>query len=203
MTDWGAIEQQAQQQDGATPVGSGSPWDAIEGEIQQARRSQAAAVNVVAQMGDADKAARAARRGLARHQQPVEAGARCRRANPRCRGPTTQSGGSGRLGRGQHGDRGDDDRAGRWGGGAVAREAGDASQIKDLLRATIVAPDLARAREILAAIDQRFQVLAKGRRNLLDPAIEPRDGYRDAKVNVDLDGHTAEIQVSIPGQDEC
>ncbi|MEO0034355.1 MAG: hypothetical protein RLZZ501_378, partial [Pseudomonadota bacterium] len=63
MTDWGAIEQQAQQQDGSAPSGTGSPWDGIESEIQQARRSQAAAVNVVAQMGDADKAARAAQIG--------------------------------------------------------------------------------------------------------------------------------------------
>lgn len=76
--------------------------------------------------------------------------------------------------------------------------AGDPARIKDLLRATIIAPDLDRAHQILAAIEQRFTVLAKGRRNLLNPALDPKDGYRDAKMNVDLDGHTAEIQVSIP-----
>lgn len=75
---------------------------------------------------------------------------------------------------------------------------GDPARIKDLLRATIIAPDLDRAHQILAAIEQRFAVLAKGRRNLLNPAVEPKDGYRDAKMNVDLDGHVAEIQVSIP-----
>ncbi|MFD2232227.1 hypothetical protein [Phaeospirillum tilakii] len=76
--------------------------------------------------------------------------------------------------------------------------AGEPSRIQDLLRATIIAPDLDRARQILAALEQRFAVLAQGRRNLLDPAITPEDGYRDAKVNVGLDGHVAEIQVSIP-----
>ncbi|KIL98828.1 Phage protein [Paramagnetospirillum magnetotacticum MS-1] len=79
MNDWDQVEQQFQQ---PQTEASQSPWDDIEGQFKQARaaqasvnekydlgpivgqlkaarESQAAVVNVVAQMGDADKAARA------------------------------------------------------------------------------------------------------------------------------------------------
>lgn len=75
---------------------------------------------------------------------------------------------------------------------------GDASRIKDILRGTIEVRDIQQARQVIDALHQRFNVQEKGKRNLLDPSAQPADGYRDAKFNVDLGGHTAEIQVNLP-----
>lgn len=75
---------------------------------------------------------------------------------------------------------------------------GDASKIKDLVRGTIVVDRLDQIETAVAAINQRFNVLKSGQRNLLDVKAKTRDGYRDAKFNVDVDGVTAEIQVNIP-----
>ena len=80
---------------------------------------------------------------------------------------------------------------------------GNASQIKDLLRATIEVDSVAQARAAIDLLQQRFQVLESGYRDLFDPAANPKDGYRDAKMNVQLDGIVAEIQVNLPAMLEA
>lgn len=81
----------------------------------------------------------------------------------------------------------------------AADYGGDASQIKDLLRATVEIDDAAQATRAIAQIQQRFDVLPTGQRNLFDPEVIPVDGYRDAKFNVRLaDGTIAEVQVNLP-----
>lgn len=85
---------------------------------------------------------------------------------------------------------------------AVAKVAsdygGDPTKIKDLLRATIKVDSAEAAQRAVAGIFERFEVLPSGRRNLLDPTKQPADGYRDAKFNVMLNGHVAEVQVNLP-----
>jgi hypothetical protein len=56
--------------------------------------------------------------------------------------------------------------------------AGDASQIKDLLRATIEVNSVADARLAIDQIKKEFEVLKSGQRDLLDPAVPSVDGYR-------------------------
>jgi len=76
---------------------------------------------------------------------------------------------------------------------------GDASKIKDLLRATIVVDNFQQAGVALRELRSKYRVLDKGFRNLLDPDVKALDGgYRDIKMNVEVDGHVAEIQINIP-----
>ncbi len=78
---------------------------------------------------------------------------------------------------------------------------GEAGKIKDLLRATIIVESVDAARGAVAGIFGRYKVLESGRRNLLDPGLQPIDGYRDAKFNVEINGHVAEIQVNVPAME--
>ena len=75
---------------------------------------------------------------------------------------------------------------------------GDAGQIKDLLRATIEVDTVDQARAVVGMLRQPFDVLDVGFRGLFDAAVDPVDGYRDAKTNVRLPGLVAEIQVNLP-----
>lgn len=75
---------------------------------------------------------------------------------------------------------------------------GNAGNIKDLLRATIEVDSIPQARAAIDLLQQRFEVLESGYRDLFDPAANPKDGYRDAKMNVQLDGIVAEMQVNLP-----
>jgi hypothetical protein len=75
---------------------------------------------------------------------------------------------------------------------------GDPSRLKDLLRGTIEVDTPEQAMKVVDAIRQRFDVVDKGSRNLFAPDANPVDGYRDAKLNVSIDGHVAEIQVNMP-----
>lgn len=75
---------------------------------------------------------------------------------------------------------------------------GDAGKIKDLLRATIEVDTVDQARAVVALLRQPFDVLDAGFRDLFDAAVDPVDGYRDAKMNVQLPGLVAEIQVNLP-----
>lgn len=82
---------------------------------------------------------------------------------------------------------------------AVSDYGGDVTQLKDLLRGTIVVSTVEGASAAIAEIEKRFDVLAKGRRNNLRPEASPLDGYRDAKLNVRLPGGLlAEVQVNVP-----
>ena len=76
--------------------------------------------------------------------------------------------------------------------------AGDASKIKDLLRATIEVDSIADARLAIDQIKKEFEVLSSGQRDLLDPAVPSVDGYRDAKFNVKVGDIVAEVQVNLP-----
>jgi len=75
---------------------------------------------------------------------------------------------------------------------------GDPNQMKDILRAIVEVNDGRSAMLAVDALIDRFNVMERGRRNLLDPSIQPEDGYRDAKMNVLIDGHVAEVQVNLP-----
>lgn len=76
--------------------------------------------------------------------------------------------------------------------------AGDPTQVKDLLRATIEVHSAEAAQRAVAGIFEKFEVMPGGRRNLLDPTKAAPDGYRDAKFNVRINGHVAEVQVNMP-----
>jgi hypothetical protein len=76
---------------------------------------------------------------------------------------------------------------------------GDATQIKDLLRSTIVVNNFQQAGVALREVRNRFQALDSGFRNLLDPNSKALNGgYRDIKINVNVDGHIAEVQINFP-----
>lgn len=76
---------------------------------------------------------------------------------------------------------------------------GEASKIKDLLRATVVVESIDQIGAAIDAIKARFQLTPTGNRNLLTDEAQPVDGYRDAKFNVDLGGGLiAEVQVNLP-----
>ena len=75
---------------------------------------------------------------------------------------------------------------------------GQTEQIKDLLRATVMVDAVEDAQGAVDVILREFDVLPTGRRNLF-VGDEPRDGYRDAKFNVQItDGLVGEVQVNIP-----
>lgn len=76
--------------------------------------------------------------------------------------------------------------------------AGDPTKIKDLVRATIVAETAEAAQRAVENIFKKFDVLPGSQRNLLHPDANPADGYRDAKFNVMINGHVAEVQVNLP-----
>lgn len=80
----------------------------------------------------------------------------------------------------------------------VSDYKGDASQIKDVLRATVVVNAPGESQAALAGIREKFDVLPTGFRNTLDPKADPVDGYRDIKMNVKVNGITAEVQVNVP-----
>lgn len=74
---------------------------------------------------------------------------------------------------------------------------GDATRIKDLVRGTVVVKSLQDVEQALAELRARFEVLEGGFRNgLTEPTTNP-NGYRDVKMNVRIDGHTAEVQINL------
>jgi hypothetical protein len=74
---------------------------------------------------------------------------------------------------------------------------GDATKIKDILRSTLVIQNIQQAGVAFQEIGKRYRVVDF--RNWLDPkARVPDGGYRDIKINVDVDGHIAEIQINSP-----
>ena len=76
---------------------------------------------------------------------------------------------------------------------------GDASRIKDLVRATVVMNGVGDAGAVMAAIEKKFPT-AVLKKNDLDPSLPPprEDGYRDISYNVKIDGHPVELQANIP-----
>lgn len=80
----------------------------------------------------------------------------------------------------------------------VGDYGGDASRIKDVLRGTIVAPNIKAAREAIGRVTERFEVVGSARDLLSAESAAPPDGYRDSKFNVRVGNITAEIQVNVP-----
>ena len=76
---------------------------------------------------------------------------------------------------------------------------GDPTKIKDLVRSTIEVKTIAEAQGAVDKIKKEYKVLDSGFRDLLNPNVKSNlFGYRDAKMNVEIDGIIAEIQVNIP-----
>lgn len=73
---------------------------------------------------------------------------------------------------------------------------GDVTKVKDLIRSTIVVDTPEQATQVLDLIRQRFSLRPEGFRNLLDQSVDAPLGYRDAKMNVEINGMIAEIQVN-------
>lgn len=80
----------------------------------------------------------------------------------------------------------------------VSDYGGDPGRIKDVVRGTIVVDSLDAARAAMEQLLGRFEVLPQGRRDWLDPSVQTPDGYRDAKFNVLIGGHVAEVQINLP-----
>lgn len=70
--------------------------------------------------------------------------------------------------------------------------SGDWSQIRDLVRGTIITKDLEHANKVVATLRQRFGIEPK--RTFKDALST---GYRDALFNPVIDGHATEIQVHL------
>ena len=79
----------------------------------------------------------------------------------------------------------------------LADYGGTATQLKDLVRATIVVDDLHQAQAAVDAAAQKYRAITKYRDTLHSP-METSDGYRDINLNVMIDGHIAELQVNLP-----
>ncbi|NDB69681.1 MAG: hypothetical protein EB015_17095 [Methylocystaceae bacterium] len=75
---------------------------------------------------------------------------------------------------------------------------GDVAKIKDLVRSTIIVDTQEQASKVIDLIRQHFHLKSEGFRNLLDESVDAPLGYRDAKMNVEINGMTAEIQVNYP-----
>lgn len=70
-------------------------------------------------------------------------------------------------------------------------------RIKDILRSIIVLDDPASANAVFGEVGKRFHMVGNTR-NLLDPSANPVDGYRDAKINIQVpQNHIAEGQVNV------
>lgn len=77
---------------------------------------------------------------------------------------------------------------------------GDASRLRDLVRATIVVDDLSQVQAAIDASVKRLGATSKQRNTLsLSAKSTSPDGYRDVLMNFDVDGHTVELQVNLPG----
>lgn len=74
---------------------------------------------------------------------------------------------------------------------------GDATQIKDLVRGTVVVKSLQDVERAIAELRNKFEVLDAGFRNSLTGPVMAPTGYRDVKMNVRIDGHIAEVQVNL------
>ena len=79
----------------------------------------------------------------------------------------------------------------------IADYGGDASKVKDLVRATVVVDNVAQADAAIKAAIAKFGEPTK-QRNTLDTAVETADGYRDVNLNFKVNGHTVELQVNLP-----
>lgn len=81
----------------------------------------------------------------------------------------------------------------------MADYGGDASRLRDLVRATIVVDDISQVQGAIDAAMKRLGATSKQRNTLnIDAMPTSPDGYRDALLNFTIDGHTVELQVNHP-----
>lgn len=76
--------------------------------------------------------------------------------------------------------------------------AGDAARMKDILRSTIEVDTPAQAAAVIDQIKQNFNVLEKESKDSLTTDKPAANGYRDAKIIVDMNGVKAEVQIHVP-----
>lgn len=83
---------------------------------------------------------------------------------------------------------------------STAEYGGDVTKIKDLVRSTIIVDSIDKVDDAIKMISEKYEIDPKTSRNLFNPnASASSDGYRDAKLNVMLDGgQTMEIQINTP-----
>lgn len=81
----------------------------------------------------------------------------------------------------------------------LADYGGDASRLKDIVRATVVVDNFEQLQRAIDATAEKFGAhsIIDYRDNLRAP-IDTVDGYRDVKMNVEIGGHIAELQVNVP-----
>jgi len=81
-----------------------------------------------------------------------------------------------------------------------AEYGGDVTKIKDLVRSTIIVDSIDKVDDAIKMISEKYEIDPNTSRNLFNPnALASSDGYRDAKLNVMLDGgQTMEIQINTP-----
>lgn len=81
----------------------------------------------------------------------------------------------------------------------LADYGGDASRLKDIVRATVVVDNF---EQLQRAIDATAEKFGPGSvvdyRDMLRSPVEPSDGYRDVKMTVVVGGHLTELQVNVP-----
>jgi hypothetical protein len=75
---------------------------------------------------------------------------------------------------------------------------GDVRNLKDLVRGTIVVNSVDDVPKVIEAIRAKYPIEKSGFRNFLDRNVTPADGYRDAKMNVVVDGQKTELQITTP-----
>ena len=74
---------------------------------------------------------------------------------------------------------------------------GNANKIKDLVRGTIVVDDFEQTLKAIDMISQRMGKPLGLRNGLVEGSeAESPDGYRDIKMNIEIDGHVTEVQVN-------
>ena len=79
----------------------------------------------------------------------------------------------------------------------VGDYAGNANKIKDLVRGTIVVDDFEQTLKAIDMISQRMGKPLGLRNGLVEGSeAESPDGYRDIKMNIEIDGHVTEVQVN-------
>lgn len=83
---------------------------------------------------------------------------------------------------------------------SIAEYGGDVTKIKDLVRSTIVVDSQQQIDDVVKMISERYEINPDTSRNLFNSnAVASKDGYRDAKFNVMLDGgQMMEIQINTP-----
>ncbi len=80
----------------------------------------------------------------------------------------------------------------------LADYQGDAAQLKDLVRATVVVNSLEQAEAVVAGAQRKFGELSKLKNKLRDETLVREDGYRDINIVAKVRGQSVELQVQVP-----